>query len=304
MIAAIVVTYNPDRDGLIELLQALVPQVDIMFIVDNSPRCRDLVFTYITGSGVDIEKIRISRIGHNLGIGAALNIGIKAAIAEGATWLVMSDQDSLPAPDMVAQLLRTHEQLTRRGEKAGVVGPTYTDLHTGITYPFQVILPSGAYKHGLPSEDTPCVESLTIITSGSLVSAATLADVGEMHEGLFIDYVDIEWCHRARSLGYKHFGVHAATMYQRLGDSFLSVWLFGWRRESGYNAIRIYYRSRNFMLLCRANYIPSRWKIRGAWNLLGFGYSQIVYGAERWLKLNMFFRGIVHGIKGRMGPLS
>jgi rhamnosyltransferase len=36
--------------------------------------------------------------------------------------------------------------------------------------------------------------------------------VGGMNDSLFIDYVDIEWCLRAKNLGYEILGCYRALM--------------------------------------------------------------------------------------------
>ena len=122
-----------------------------------------------------------------------------------------------------------------------------------------------------------------------------------MREDFFIDQVDIEWCHRARSKGYKLFGIGNALMYQRMGNSSLRVWYFGWRNESAYTPLRIYYRLRNFVALCHLDYIDLAWKIRSSWYPLGVFYSHVVFGKNRKSVLKMAIKGIWHGLIHKMG---
>ena len=126
---------------------------------------------------------------------------------------------------------------------------------------------------------------------------------GPMREDLFIDHVDIEWCHRARSRGWKLFGTSNASMLHSMGgEEPLRVWYFGWRQESAYSPLRMYYRIRNFVVLCGLDYIDVRWKIRNAWYWLGFVYSHVVFGHTKFASLRMAWMGLVDGLRGRLGP--
>jgi rhamnosyltransferase len=298
---AVVVAYLPDTEVLRALLDTLLARTAGVVVVDNTPaedrRVESLCATLAQ------DTLRLTRLGKNRGIACALNIGIDAALAAGATHVLLSDQDSLPAPDMVEKLLRAHMDLLGAGQRVGAVGPTYTDRHTGITFPFQVEVPGRFfYQHRRPDALHPVVEALTLITSGTLISAPVLRDVGLMREDFFIDHVDIEWCHRARAAGYAMFGVGAAVMFHSMGDHALRVWYFGWRQESAYSPVRVYYRVRNFMALCRAPTIRWRWKLRNGWYTVGVVYTQTLFGEQRLASLRMAVRGLWDGLRRRMGP--
>ena len=107
---AVVVTFEPDPEGLRELLARLAPQVATVLVVDNAsarqpPRlARD-----------EATLIPLTR---NAGIAAAQNIGIRTAVGLGATFVLLMDQDSLPAADMVTQLLNAHDQAAASGRRS------------------------------------------------------------------------------------------------------------------------------------------------------------------------------------------
>ena len=298
---AVVVAYLPDVGVLRALLDALLAQTAGVFVVDNTPAADQRVEALCTT--LPQPALHLIRLGENLGIARALNIGIDAALAAGATQVLLSDQDSLPAPDMVAALLAAIDDLQRAGQRVGAVGPTYTDRHTGITFAFQAHIPGKFfYGHRRPDAAHPTVEALTLITSGTLVPAPVLREVGPMREDFFIDHVDIEWSHRVRAAGYALFGVGAAVMFHSMGDQALRVWYFGWRQESAYSPVRVYYRIRNFVALCRLPFIPWRWKLRSGWNIVGVVYTQTIFGRQRLVALRMAARGLRDGLRGRMGP--
>lgn len=297
---AVVVTYLPDTAQLHELLVALSPQVECMHVVDNTPQADASVENQLRA--LRLPNLQLTRLGENLGIARALNVGVEQALLAGATYVLLSDQDSLPQPDMVAGLLRGAQELTARGVRVGAVGPTFTDAHTGLTFPFQVDVPGRLfYGHMRTSAERPLVEALSLITSGTLIPASAWAAVGAMREDFFIDKVDIEWCHRARAAGYKLYGTVYAIMAHRMGDARLRVWYFGWRLESSYSPVRIYYQMRNFVVLCRLNFISARWKWRNGWYTFGVVYSQVLFGHSRLRALSMALRGLWDGLRGRMG---
>ena len=298
---AVVVAYQPDTGVLRALLDVLLAQTEGVLVVDNTPADDRRVETLY--AALPHDALRLIRIGGNLGIARALNMGIDAALAAEATHVLLSDQDSLPAPDMVAELLRAQDALIRAGRRVGAVGPTYTDRHTGITFPFQAEVPGKFfYGHRRPDAMHPAIEALTLITSGTLIPASVLREVGPMREDFFIDHVDIEWSHRARAAGYALFGVGAAVMFHSMGDHMLRSWRLGWRNESAYSPVRVYYRIRNFVALCRMPGIRRRWKLRSAAYWVYFVYTQTVFGQQRLAALRMAARGLRDGLRGRMGP--
>src|SRR5690554_1278646 len=301
MIIAVIDTFNPEPSSFIELVKRLILQVDKLCIVDNNPHENDSVWEIIIASDLDLERISLIRLGDNLGIATALNIGIDIAISDKADWILLSDQDSLPSPNMVAGLLNAFNTLSKENN-IGAIGPTFTDLHTKLTYPFQFLKPGNILYTQKPTTSAePFVETLTLITSGCLIPTHVLENVGGMLDNFFIDQVDIEWCHRARAKGYKIFGTSLATMYQRMGDDRLRVWYFGWRYESAYSPLRMYYRIRNFVALWKKDYIEWGWKLRSSWYWLGFIYTQVIFGQQRLACLRMAIKGVWHGMTGRMG---
>lgn len=306
MICAIIVSFNPERKSFIALLRNLSPQVDRIVVVDNSPPENNDVLQFCQTSGTDFNQtILLVRLGDNLGIAAALNIGIQKAQALNADFVLLSDQDSLPEAKMVNSLHKAYSELIARGICVGVVGPTFTDLHTGLTYPFQVRLPKRFfYGHKMPTKEEPQVEALTMITSGSLIPLDVIKEVGLMREDLFIDMVDCEWCHRARWKGYSVYGTGLATMYHRMGEHKLRIWYLRWRYESAYSPLRIYYRMRNFVALWKPDFIEWRWKVRSSWYGLGIVYAHVLFGEYPLATLKMACKGIWHGLIGKMGRFS
>jgi rhamnosyltransferase len=301
-VVAIIVTYHPEAVTFEQLLKCLLEQVTRIIVVDNTPGDENpLLASLLAGNGIS-ERCRLVRLRENEGIARAINVGLDIALASSADFVLLSDQDSLPEHDMLENLIRAYSELSASGLRVGAVGPTFTDLNRALTLPFQVQLPGHLfYGHRTPSAEEPHVEALGLITSGTLIPISTIRDVGLMREEYFIDKVDTEWCHRARAKGYRLFGTGWAHMHQRLGEGGLRVWYFGWRDESVYSPLRIYYQLRNYVAICRLDYVDWRWKLRIGWYTLGVFYSQIVFGKTRGKAFKMGFLGLWHGIFKKMG---
>ena len=122
MIVAVVVTYLPSVDALGCLLDALLPQVDRVVVVDNGSGPG--LATWMDGVRPNVEFLPLGR---NTGIAAAQNLGIRRARALNADFVLLSDQDSLPAPDMVSQLVAVANEKVRSGAQVAAIGARYVD---------------------------------------------------------------------------------------------------------------------------------------------------------------------------------
>lgn len=304
-ILVVVVTYLPTRSTLRALVEAYTQQGADVLVVDNTPADDDCAWSYLDHLCMPNSSIRLVRCGRNLGVAAALNIGIETALSEDFDYTLLSDQDSVPDPGMLSGLQEIHAALTARNIRVGCVAPTYFDLTTGQTFSFQVQAPRRYfYRNASAEEALPWIEILTTITSGTLISRAALTEVGPMWEKLFIDHVDTEWCHRARKMGFKLYGTSAVRLNHRLGDSLMRIWLFGWRKCNEYSSTRLYYRLRNFVLLCKLPYISTRWKIRSSLYWMLSVYGHLLFSPSGRSHFRMIVRGLRDGLHGRSGPLD
>jgi len=288
-IAAVVVTYRPDIAMLQVLLDALRPQVDRLWLVDNASPDLDAIRALAATRAIDVVAND-----RNLGVGAALNQGIAAARAAGCDHVLLMDQDSLPAPGMVARL---HGALRSGAARLAAAGPAHVDARSGQVAPFvRIGFPFNRKRCPGPGETVECD---FLITSGCLIPLRALAAVGDMDAGLFIDNIDLEWCFRARARGYRLVGVADARMEHRIGDR------LHWRpggRAAVHGPARLYTIMRNRVLLYRRRDTPGRWIAQDVPRaILKFlGFSLVV--APRAANLRAMLRGLRDGLAGREGP--
>ncbi|WP_006786995.1 glycosyltransferase family 2 protein [Thiorhodospira sibirica] len=295
-VAAVIVSYHPCLDTLKKQLDRLRTQVQAIIIVDNGS-CPDLA-DWLHAQG--LAGVEVLALQDNQGLACAQNQGIAWVRRQmGLHDVLLMDQDSLPAADMVQQLLRVRAQLASQGLRVGAVGPRYVDPRQDNPPPFIQIQRLRLKRHRCQPEHLPVAVDY-LIASGSLIAVQTLDIVGDMQEALFIDYIDIEWGMRARLQGFAHFGVCTAHMEHALGDAALS---FGRRKIPLHSPLRHYYHFRNAIWLYQQPWVPLNWKCVDGWRLIlryGFYLLLAKQRRERWRKIHL---GLWHGWRQRMGRL-
>lgn len=293
---AIVVVFFPDVRSLLRLIQALRAQVEAIVLIDNgSPLNVRTELQSEIANGV----IWLS-LGENRGVAAAQNVGIAWAREQGATHVVLFDQDSEPAPDMVARLLVAAEAMQENGFKIAAVGPSYLDERRNNPPPFIRVENLRLKRCACDTQDT-VVPVDYLISSGCLIPMAALDVVGGMADELFIDYVDIEWGLRARRAGFQAFGVCNAFMHHSLGEP--PIRFFG-RNFPLHTPLRHYYHFRNAVWLYRQNWVPGNWKWVDGYKLLLKYVFYSLFARPRLAHWRMMTLGVWHGVKGRMGCLE
>lgn len=297
-ICAVVVTWMPDLNRLKQVLSALVVQVDAVMIIDNASAS-------IISDSIISDKhnchVEIERLPSNKGLAAAQNIGITKANKLGYSHVILFDQDSVPAPNMVAVLLSAELKLLAKGVRVGAVGPSCIDQRNQQRLPFCKITKYGQVIKTYSSSDAGgalfCRADF-LISSGSLLRLSVLNKIGLMDESLFIDSIDIEWCYRAENLGYKCFGIFDAELDHRLGDAIISF--FGGRFQRHIHCgVRLESMMRNRVILYKKSYIPWRWKQADLLRLIGKFFLFSLFVAPRWSNCKYMFAGIIAGCRNK-----
>ncbi|WP_426397415.1 glycosyltransferase family 2 protein [Ralstonia sp. R-29] len=296
-VGAVVVSYRPDLAVLDTLLEALSKQVNIVYVVDNGSGEGTLEGLRALIAGKNIEIIALPT---NRGIATAHNVGIGRVVERGLKYVLLFDQDSVPAPDMVARLVSAHQSLDDQGTKVAAVGPVSVDQRTGTLGNFVRIRAASVRQVPCAGADD-VMEVDFLISSGCLIPVGALNAIGGMNDDYFIDHVDTEWCLRARAAGWQLFGVCGAKLSHALGDRVVRVWLGRWREVSVHSPLRDYYMFRNTVLMLK--HVPMAWSWRIA-HLRRIALFFVFFGiviAPRRERVAMMVRGIWHGIVGRAG---
>jgi len=140
-----------------------------------------------------------------------------------------------------------------------------------------------------------------VITSGSFIPISVLDDVGIMREELFIDFVDIEWCLRARAKGYEIVSFPKVEIAHHLGDSSVS---FMGTNYPIHSPLRMYYYFRNAMYLYRLRGIDWNWRLVDASRNLFRFLFYMLFVQNRPTYFKYIIKGYYHGFIKKMGKLE
>lgn len=292
-VAAVVVTYEPEPERLQRALDAVRPQVSMLIVVDNGSRS--------TPPRIGADQATLIRLPRNLGVGAAQNAGIRAAQAQGQRFVLLLDQDSVPAADMTRRLLEAHDDAQRAGLPVGAVGARVRDPD-GRDDGF-VRFRAGRYEAVSVLDPDEWIDCDMLIASGTLIPMAAIDAVGGMAEELFIDKVDTEWCLRARSRGWRLIGAPKALLHHRLGEGAVRIWFGRWRELRLHQPFRYYYMVRNGLLLRRSPHRTPAWCRADLRQLLSIVLYFGLLKPRGFAPLRMMLRGLVDGLRQVSGPL-
>ena len=285
-VCAIVITYHPD-EALPERLERLYPQVQGVIIVDNGST--DAERRMLRGIGENPAVELIFNAG-NLGVARALNIGIRRAGALGHASVLLLDQDSCVAQDMVQTLLAAQASFPDN-ERLAVIGSG-----------FHEIKPSPELATAAPSDDW--VEVKSTITSGSWLPLAAYSAIGPFREELFIDHVDTDYCLRARTKGYRVIKTRKELMSHAIGSPTQHATPWGKKWTTNHSPDRRYYFARNDTVMLReyGNYGTAGWLWKSFRRSLRQCKRIALYEDGKSGKIGAVIHGWWDGIHGKMGP--
>lgn len=288
-IFCIVVTYCPDIAHLKIALASIARQTSNIIQVDNTPASQGAISI--------LEDVQYIISGKNIGIAAAQNIGIRKALEQGADAIWLSDQDTIYPATFLADMLAALHTCQAQGIKLGAVAPSYFDTNKGTLQDF--VRHSPFTQFFTPKPGLHYVSHA--ISSGTLIIASALQKIGPMQENLFIDWVDLEWCWRAKTqYGYHTICTGDVIIEHTMGDG--SVNFLG-KKVSIRSPLRHYYMIRNAVhiaLHSRSTTVPIRLEIFAkalAWTLI---FPQIAPSEKR-KHLGATLTGLWDGLCNRMG---
>ncbi|ABK14752.1 glycosyl transferase, family 2 [Methanothrix thermoacetophila PT] len=292
---AIIVTYKPNVRVLIKTIYSLKDQVYKIIIVDNT----EDGFNFQQILTANNYKIKIIKLWNNYGIGKAQNIGIKIAIDEGAEYIMLSDQDTEYPPNYIENMIKAIGDLSYNNSQIAAIGPSYEDLNKDGRRGYFVIFNSFFIKRIYAKEG--CLPVSQLLATGMIIPVKILKSVGYMREDLFIDWVDMEWCWKARSMGYQIFGNANVVVKHVLGDKSVKVGpkYFNLRSPS-----RHYYMIRNGLYLAlNSSYINWQMKLRLLISMFCRVLFYAILSKPHSTHLKYCLLGIYHGFIGRLGKL-
>jgi rhamnosyltransferase len=280
-VGAVFVTFHPDED-FADRVRAVVAQTGGILIIDNGSLEEELapVRELLTDG---VAEVVLN--GRNVGLARALNQGLEWGRRWGFAWVVTFDQDSVPGPALVAEAGRMFD--AHRDHPIAVIGAGWSS---------QPVAGSGCL-------DPDGIEASHVITSGSLHSVAIWGALGGFRDDLVIDYVDTEYCLRARSSGYLVLRGCVPTLSHSIGNPTRRWLVFREVTPSNHSPARRYYITRNRILVWR---IYWRREPRYVAHDMKAATKELVklllFESERPLKLRAMTRGLRDGLVTRQRP--
>ena len=193
-------------------------------------------------------SVQIINLAENLGYAGNNNVGIKEAIKQGADWVLVLNEDTILAPDCLAELIKVGES----NSKIGIVGPmVYHHNEPGVIQSAGGML--GKYwqsQHvGQNELDRGQYQLPHLVEwiSGCaiLVRKAVISEVGMLDANFFIYWEETEWCIRTSKGGWQIFHVPQAK-----------IWHKGVQRDYQPKPSFTYYGTRNHLLTLSKHKAP------------------------------------------------
>jgi rhamnopyranosyl-N-acetylglucosaminyl-diphospho-decaprenol beta-1,3/1,4-galactofuranosyltransferase len=277
-VCAVVVTYNR-RDLLRECLEAVTGQSrapDTVLVVDNAST--DGTPEMVREAFGAVEVLALPE---NEGSAGGFHEGMKAAVARGVDWLWVMDDDTIPAPDALEQLLDAHGDFPDAALLASKVLWTNGELHP-MNWP------------GLDPRDmdgfVDAIERRALRIRANtfpslLVRRTAVESYGPPRKGFWIWSDDIDFTQRIlrHEPGYmipQSVAVHKTETAHA-----------PWEGKE-----RFYYAVRNGLFIIRGDTLASREKV--GWFLLVGSQIQKFFATEglRWWAVKVVARGLRDGV--------
>lgn len=289
-LAGAIVLFRPDGKAFEHVALALT-QVDMLYVVDNSPQGESDLCERLKGMGN--SRIAIIHEGVNIGLGAAYNLACSRAVLDDFDWLVLLDQDTRLHPQYRRIMLFERDCWRSNGGSLGAMAPGFQNMDV-----------REAEVVGAPGLNAVAA----VISSGSLISLAAWAAVGHFREDFFIDYVDIEFCRRLSYHGYSVLMLGEVLMSHGIGHLHVNRVLRYERLTSNYPAWRHYFMVRNFVVTAKLSLeaFDLLWLAKEANRRIKFALLSFIMEPGRLKMLRCSLRGAFHGVRGdlRYRPLS
>jgi GT2 family glycosyltransferase len=239
----IVLSWNGRADTL-ECLASLQAVLDD----DAAIVCADNGSTDGTGAAVrdQFPDVEVIENGANLGFSGGNNAGIEHALARGAEWVVLVNNDATLDPGALAALRRAAREHPRAGVLSGKL--FFADPPDLIWFAGQRFWPLIGYSgrpRGYRRRDAPRYQRLepTDRAAGAFmaVSRAAIEAAGMLDDDLFAYVEDVDWSLRVREAGFEVLLCPDAVAWHHVSAS------TGGERASTH---ALYYGVRNTVVVC------------------------------------------------------
>lgn len=203
-------------------------------------------------------RVQLVELGENTGIAHAQNVGLELAFKARAESVLLFDHDSVPRAGYAKAITRAYAELRARFETPVILGGRVFDVNKR-TFALHPTYTRVGFSRRAAEPGQVLGPLLLVIASGSLVHREVYETIGGMREDLFIDYVDWEFCLRAKQVaGFQTYITGDAVLEHargvRTGRKVLGLVVY----PPGYSAFRYGFIFRNRARLLREYFFKNR----------------------------------------------
>jgi len=268
MIASITVLYEPEIE-MLKNFDSYINAVDLSIFVDNS-ECQEYEFLEVYCKNDNCIYIKLNR---NVGIAAALNIGIDKAAEHGANYALTMDQDSQ--------------------FKSGLVN--YIDFFKKLD---DVALMAPSYKLLTSNKTENKSNENFVMTSGNLLRIKDYYDVGKFDAEFFIDLVDTDFCRKLVEHNKKFEVYNSVELNHSLGSKF-KVGNDKFNIQFIYHSpIRNYYFMRNSLVIMKRYPVMKSYVVKENSKRIFKAIIMLDYQS-----IFLIYKGFWDGRKNKLGKL-
>lgn len=238
------------------------------------------------------DQISVAHLMENTGGAGGFSEGLRLALASGADWVWMMDDDAEPHADALAELVQVANNSKNIYGSLAVNGDETSWLMTLLGEP--AVTTSNA-------SDVPRVAKVKMLPFlGFLIHRDLVAKIGLPDPGFFIAADDVEYCIRAQKVGAEIIVAGKSRIEHpksrpykvRLpGYTLTALELPPWKR---------YYDTRNRLLIARKHYGARLFTqtIPGSFVRL---FATLLKEPRKFAQLKAFFAGFIDGLRGIKG---
>ena len=295
-IGVVVVTWNIGKPVL-NSLKRVQEIADYCMVIDN--HSRDDTAELVTAFVEEHTMFDMVHHGEN-NFAKAQNMGIRACLDAGCTWVMLLDHDSLPDAKMLESMHKAFSNYPHP-DKIGMLIPNLKDRFSSrhATYPRhigRVLFMKTGFGAAAYMDDV-----MAAIASGALIPASLFAECGMMNEAFHIDYVDYDFSLRVLASGKKIIAVKDALLFHQLGvatDHHVAQIRV---TTTNHHATRRYTIYRNRILCWRKHgkAIPA-FVLFDAVAVIYDLFKIICFETEKRAKLTAAWHGVKDGFKGKV----
>ncbi|KAM3098505.1 glycosyltransferase family 2 protein [Phormidesmis sp. 146-35] len=170
-------------------------------------------------------NIKLLETGANLGFSGGNNVGIEYALAHGADYVFLLNNDAIVDPQVLSTLVEAGEQ----NSKAGVLGSKiyfYKEPNKVWLGGGEWLSDQAEFNHidyGKIDElkpELPPQEIDFACGCAFFMKAEVIKEIGLLEDKFFLMWEECDWCYRARRAGYTCLLVSASKVWHKISASF------------------------------------------------------------------------------------